>query len=137
MLCKTEINQVKKALRDGINNNCIAGGNVMVIKGGEEVFYHEDVFADREACFPMKRDAIFRVYSMSKPVTATAVMILLERGEIDLYEPVSKFLPGFKKQFVDEGGNPVPVEREVVIQDLLFMVSGLVYDGDDTAGLSG
>ncbi len=134
MFGKTEISQVKKALRAAIDNDDLAGGNLLIIKEGKEIFYHEDGFADRENNLPIKRDSIFRLYSMSKPVTAAAVMILLERGEIDLYEPASKFLNGFKNQMVDEGGNPVPVEREVTIKDLLSMTSGLVYGGDNRAG---
>jgi CubicO group peptidase (beta-lactamase class C family) len=82
----------KTVLTNSIEKNEMAGGNVMVIKGGKEIFYNEDGLADREAGLPISRDSIFRLYSMSKPVTAAAVMILLERGEIDLYESVSRFL---------------------------------------------
>jgi CubicO group peptidase (beta-lactamase class C family) len=71
---------------------------------------------------------------MSKPVTAASVMILLERGEIDLYEPVSKFLPGFKNQMVARGNGLIPAEREVNLKDLLSMTSGLVYGGESKAG---
>lgn len=134
MLGKTEINQVKKVLREGIENNYIAGGNLMVIKEGKEIFYHEDGFANKEGGVPIKRDSIFRLYSMSKPVTAVAVMILLERGEIDLYEPVSKYLPGFRNQMVDKDGSLVPAEREVTLKDLLSMTGGLVYGGANRAG---
>lgn len=134
MFDKTEISQVKRTLRDGIESNYIAGGNLMIIKNGQEVFYHEDGFADREAGLPIRRNSIFRLYSMTKPITAAAVMILLERGKIDLYEPVSKYLEGFKNQMVDDGGNLVPVEREVTLKDLLFMTSGLVYGGNHRAG---
>lgn len=134
MLTKTGIYQVKKVLRNSIDNNFIAGGNLIVIKEGKEIFYHEDGLADREAGLPIKRDSIFRLYSMSKPVTAAAVMILLERGEIDLYEPVSKYLPGFKDQMVEVEGSLIPVEREVTLKDLLSMTSGLVYGGDNKAG---
>jgi CubicO group peptidase (beta-lactamase class C family) len=134
MLTKTGIYQVKKVLRDSIDNNFIAGGNLMVIQEGKEIFYHEDGLADREAGLPIKRDSIFRLYSMSKPVTAAAVMMLLERGEIDLYEPVSKYLAGYKNQMVDVDGSLVPVEREVTLKDLLSMTSGLVYGGEHRAG---
>ncbi|MDP4182832.1 MAG: serine hydrolase domain-containing protein, partial [Bacillota bacterium] len=88
MMSKTEINQIKEALRESIDQNYIAGGNLLVVKGGEEIFYHEDGLADREAGLPIRRDSIFRLYSITKTVTAAAVMILLERGKIDLYEPV-------------------------------------------------
>ncbi len=134
MLENTAIDQVKKVLRNSIENNDIAGGNLLVIKEGQEIFYHEDGLADREANLPIKRDSIFRLYSMSKPVTAAAAMILLERGEIDLHEPVSRYLEGFKNQVVDEGGRLVPTEREVTLKDLLSMTSGLVYGGESRAG---
>ncbi|PFN97274.1 serine hydrolase [Bacillus sp. AFS076308] len=134
MLGVGAVDQVKKILTNSIEKNEIAGGNVMVIKGGKEIFYHEDGLADREAGLPIRRDSIFRLYSMSKPVTAAAVMILLERGEIDLYEPVSQFLDGFKYQMVCEGDRLVPTEREVTLTDLLSMTSGLVYGGVNRAG---
>ncbi|MGB8450784.1 MAG: serine hydrolase domain-containing protein [Anaerocolumna sp.] len=134
MLGNAEMNQVKKVLRESINKNELAGGNLLVMKGGKEVFYHEDGFADMDAGLPIKRDSIFRLYSMSKPVTATAVMILLERGEIDLYEPISKYLPGFKNQMVEEGDFLVSTGREMIIKDLLSMTSGLVYGGNSKAG---
>jgi CubicO group peptidase (beta-lactamase class C family) len=129
-----EINQIKKILKNHIDNNFIAGANLMIIKDGEEILYHEDGLADRKSGAPIKRDSIFRLYSMTKPITATAVMILLERGEIDLYEPVSKYLPGFKDQMVDAGDCLIPVEREVTLKDLLSMTSGLVYGGEHRAG---
>lgn len=128
------MSQIKKVLKDNIDNDFIAGGNLMIIKGGKEVFYYEDGFADKKAGTTINRDSFFRLYSMSKPITAAAVMILLERGEIDLYEPVSKFLTGFKEQMVQKGDSLVPVEREMIIKDLLSMTSGLVYGGNHRAG---
>jgi len=134
MVDKGSIDKVKKVVRKSIEKNEIAGGNLMVIKEGKEIFYYEDGFADREAGLPIRRDSIFRLYSMSKPITAAAVMILLERGEIDLYDPVSQFLDGFKNQMVCENEWLEPVDREVTLKDLLSMTSGLVYGGDDRAG---
>ncbi|GGH87900.1 CubicO group peptidase (beta-lactamase class C family) [Pullulanibacillus pueri] len=134
MLEQTGVDQVKKLLRKSIAEHHIAGGNLLVVKEGEEIFYHEDGFADKEAGHPIQRDSIFRLYSMSKPVTATAMMILLERGDIDLLEPVSQFLDGFKRQVVNENGQLVPVRREMTIKDLLSMTSGLVYGGEHRTG---
>ncbi len=134
MLDRTGMRQIENILRVHIEQNDLAGGNLMVIKNGNEIFYHEDGYADREAGLPIRRDTIFRLYSMSKPVTAAAVMILLERGEIDLFDPASKFLDGFKNQMVDVGDSLVPVEKEVTLKDLLNMTSGLVYGGEGKAG---
>lgn len=127
-------NQVKKALRKSIDNQDIAGANILVLKKGEEIFYHEDGFADKDAALPIHRDSIFRLYSMTKPVTAAAAMILVECGEMELHEPVSQFLDGFKHQVVEKNGSLVPVDRDVTLHDLLAMTSGLVYGGEDRAG---
>lgn len=124
------MDQVKAAINKSIIQSEISGCNLMLIKDGKEVFYHEDGFSDIEGSIPIRRNSIFRLYSMSKPITGLAAMILMERGEIDLYEPVSKYLPGFKNQMVDEGGELKPVLREVTIKDLLSMTGGLVYPGD-------
>lgn len=134
MLEPNTVNQLKKTLKASIDHHEIAGGNLMVIKDGEEVFYHEDGFADLESERPITRNSIFRLYSMTKPITATSVMILLERGVIDLFDPVSRYIPGFKNQKVEKNGELVPVGREVDIHDLLNMTSGLTYGGTDKAG---
>ncbi len=134
MIGKTEANQITYALRSSIERKELAGGSLLVIKEGKEILYREDGYADMDKTLPIRRDSIFRLYSMSKPVTAAAVMILLERGMIDLYEPVSKYLPGFKNQRVEENGKVVPVKREMIIKDLLSMTSGLSYGGTDLAG---
>ncbi|GKX65176.1 serine hydrolase domain-containing protein [Inconstantimicrobium mannanitabidum] len=136
MLKDLEIEQIKNVLKTGIGEGFLAGANLMIIKNGKELFYHEDGFADREKKIPIKRNSIFRLYSMTKPITATAAMILLERGEIDLYDPVSKYLVGFKNQKVMQGDMLVPAEREVILKDLLSMTSGLVYSGESLAGKS-
>lgn len=134
MLDQTAVRQLQETLRRSIDNNEIAGGNLMLIKDGNEIFYHEDGLASRDTGTPIARDSIFRLYSFTKPITATAIMILLERGVIDLLEPVSQYIPGFRNQMAEDGGRLVPVERDVTIHDLLTMTSGLVYGGESQAG---
>lgn len=134
MLDSITTQRLKQTLSASISKQEVAGANLMVIKDGNEVFYHEDGYADVEAGRRMSRDAVFRLYSMTKPVTAAAVMLLLERGEIDLFDPVSRYIPGFKDQKADKNGELVPVTREIVLHDLLNMTSGLVYGGTDKAG---
>jgi CubicO group peptidase (beta-lactamase class C family) len=134
MLDAFAVTQIRKALRAAIDSHEIAGANLLVMHKGEELLYHEDGMADIEANRPIRRDSLFRLYSMSKPITAAAVMALFESGLLDLNEPVSKFLPGFKNQKVAAKGKLVPAEREVTIHHLLSMTSGLVYGGDDPAG---
>lgn len=134
MLDAFAVTQIKKALRTSIDNHELAGANLLVMHKGEELLYLGDGLADIEANLPIQRDSLFRLYSMSKPITAAAVMALYEGGMIDLSEPVSKFLPGFRNQQVAVDGKLVPAEREVTLHHLLSMTSGLVYGGEDPAG---
>lgn len=134
MLDSNTISQLKATLKASLDHHEIAGANFMIIKDGKEVFYHEDGYADLEAKRPISRDSIFRLYSMTKPITATAIMILLEGGKIDLFDPVSAYLPGFKNQRVEKNGELIPATREVNLHDLLNMTSGLIYDGPNQTG---
>src|ERR1044071_6458964 len=99
-----------------------------------------------EANKPMQKDAIFRVFSMSKPVCGAAIMMLLEEGKVRLNDPVSRFIPEFKGMKVGilqerpaasapsgaAANYKVPASREVTIQDLLTHVSGLGSGGVST-----
>jgi len=104
----------------------------------DDVLY-EGVFGyrDLEAKAPMQKDTIFRIFSMSKVITAVAMLKLYEQGKYRLYDPVSAFLPGFKDQKVarlqPEGAVALePVNREMVIRDLFTMTSGIPYGGNDS-----
>lgn len=105
------------------------GLSVLAAKKGEVLYRRDYGFADKAKGRAQAPDTIFHLYSMSKPVTAAAVMKLWEDGELDLYDPVSKYLPGFKNQCVRENDELVPVKKEVTVRDLLNMTSGLVYPG--------
>lgn len=73
----------------------VMGANLLITKGNEELVYAQAGMADREAEKSIERNTIFRLYSMTKPITAVAAMILMERGMLDLYEPVADILPAF------------------------------------------
>lgn len=132
MLPREKVEQCLKQLIDVEER--MAGASVLVLRDGEEKLYAQWGMSDREKGIPIARDQIFRLYSQTKPVTAVATMLLVERGLLDLMDPVEKFLPGFKNQKVAEGGGFVPVKRPVVVMDLLGMSAGIVYGGDDVAG---
>jgi len=116
-----------EALQREIEKGNTAGANVLIRQNGEELAYAEAGHADVAAGKPFARDTIFRAYSMSKPITAVAVMILVERGLISLSEPVWKYLPGFKNQKILNGDGETPVWRPAYIKDLMSMTSGLPY----------
>ncbi len=105
----------------------IAGANIMVLHKGKEIFFDCYGYADKENKFPVKRDTIFRLFSMSKPITAVATMILVERGEIDVRDAVSKYIPAFAGQKVWCDGKEVPAERDITVWDCLNMTTGIPY----------
>lgn len=122
-----------RLLQQEIAEGRVKGASALVVHKGKEIYYNAFGMADAERGIPMKRDTIIRLYSMTKPVTAAAVMILVERGELDLWDPVSKYLPCFKNQTVwSETKGEIPIQRENTIYDLLNMTSGITYPDENT-----
>jgi CubicO group peptidase (beta-lactamase class C family) len=117
----------------GVVDRHEAGGIVtLVAREGRVVDVNAVGFQDIESKRPMRPDTIFRIASMSKPITSVAVMMLYEEGKLQLTDPISKYLPSFKNQRVvgnAEGGaaNTVPARRDITIRDLLTHRSGLSY----------
>lgn len=107
----------------------VKGASALVLHRDKEIYYNAFGFADAEKGIPMKRDTIIRLFSMTKPVTAAAAMILMERGELDLWDPVSEYLPAFKQPMVwsEEKQCEIPADREITVWDLLNMTSGITY----------
>ena len=108
-------------------------GAVLMIQRNDKIAYYEALGAlDPEKKAPMRKDAIFRIYSMSKPITTTAAMMLVEQGRLALADPVHKYLPEFKDVKVgeekpDKTLDLVAPRRPMTIQDLMRHTSGLTY----------
>ncbi len=120
-------NAIQEIFKQAVEEQEVAGVNALVVHHGKEIAYTEEGWADKASDRPIRRGDIFRIFSMTKPITGAAVMLLMERGKIDLAEPISKYLPGFRGQMVQEGEKLVPVWRDVRIHDLLSMTSGVSY----------
>ena len=121
-------------LEQAVQNGEVAGMSVLVIKNGEEIAYTDAGFATVETGKPFARDTICRAYSMSKPVTGVAAMILLERGILDPGMAVGDVIPAYRDVKVWENGKKVAPKRNLLIKDLLSMTSGLSYPGMDESG---
>lgn len=127
---RDKLRGIHEILQEMTDKEYTSGISCMVIQHGGEQCYFEAGYRDIDAGQRMTRDTIHRLYSMTKPITAAAVMILLEEGKIDLLDQVSDYLPGFRNQYVIERGVIVPVKQPMTIQHLLNMTSGLVYPGE-------
>jgi CubicO group peptidase (beta-lactamase class C family) len=120
----------------------IPGAVVMIARNGKVVYHEAFGVRDPATGAPMQKDSIFRMYSMTKPVTGVAVLMLMEEGKIRLTDPVSKYLPALKNpkvmvETVDGQGrravSTVPANREITIQDLLRHTSGITYGAGTSA----
>lgn len=129
------INNLRDTIHEYIDHQEIAGVSVLVQKEGEEVCFLAEGMRDIENKKKIERDTIYRLYSQTKPVTAVAVMKLVEQGKLDLCQPVSDFLPGFKDQKVLENGQLRPVRKEAVLYDLMQMTAGSGYADATEVGI--
>jgi len=122
-------------VRAEVKSGRLPGAVLLVSRNGKLV--HSEVIGaqDPKSGAPMRRDSIFRIYSMTKPFVSVAVMMLAEEGRLQISEPVSKYIPELKDLKVgvekpDGNGAQlelVPAAREITIQDLLRHTSGLTY----------
>lgn len=118
--------------RNYIDAGRFPGSQLLVYRRGHVVHNTLQGFADVERQTPMKTDTIFRIYSMTKPITSVAFMMLVEEGRIALDEPVHKYIPEWKNLGVFQAGtSPAfltrPPSRPMLIVDLLRHTSGLTY----------
>jgi CubicO group peptidase (beta-lactamase class C family) len=131
----TRLQRISTVMQDFIDQGKLAGTITTVARRGQVVHLETLGWMDREAQRPMEPDAIFRICSMTKPVTAAAMMTLYEEGHFTLNTPVYEFIPGFKnmKVFVRETATGLEVEnlvRPVTVRHLLTHTAGFSYGGN-------
>jgi len=125
-----KVEELSKFMQSLVDQGKIAGGVTMMARHGKVIHLKAVGMADREEKKSMRTDSIFRIASMSKPITSVAIMRLYEQGKLDLGDPVSKYIPEFKNPKVLVSVEPLktrPAKREITIRDLLTHTSGLPY----------
>jgi CubicO group peptidase (beta-lactamase class C family) len=120
-------------VREGV----IPGAVVLIVRNGKVAYFRSFGERDKTANAPMKADSIFRIASMTKPVTTVAALLLVEEGRLQLADPVSRYLPelkqlqvGVEKVDATSGERSLvlePARREVTVQDLMRHTSGMTY----------
>lgn len=154
-LSSERLERIGALMQEHVDAGQTAGELGMIAKDGKVAYFDTRGFQDREAGTPMEKDTIFRIYSMSKPITSVGLMMLFEEGRFLLQEPVSKYIPELgglrvaaseeeikavetngsdmsielgRAQTTDEDGiQTVPAQRDMTIQDLLRHTAGLTY----------
>jgi CubicO group peptidase (beta-lactamase class C family) len=136
---RAKLERVGDYIRNEIATGKIPGAIMLIQQHGQPVYFENFGVRDEATKLPMTADTIFRLYSMSKPITSVAAMMLVEEGTLKLDDPVSKYIPAFadvKVGVEKPGEQPAlvlePLSRPITIEDLLRHTSGLTYgfDGD-------
>ena len=118
-----------KYLDKEINKGNFPGFVTLIYKDGKVIFSDSRGFADIEDSVALNEDSLFRIYSMTKPITGAALMILVEQGKVSLNDPVAKYIPEFKNTKVlnSKTNQLEKLDREVTLIDLATHSSGLTY----------
>lgn len=131
--------RIKPVIQREVEKGQYPGAVMLVARNGRIVYFESVGQLDPAGGKPMTRDAIFRLYSMTKPYTSVAIMMLMEEGKLRLTDPVSRYIPAFANLQVSmatmdpyTGATKyvnAPLDRDINIQDLLRHTSGFVYAG--------
>jgi CubicO group peptidase (beta-lactamase class C family) len=147
-LSSDRLQRINEVVKQYIESNQISGAVTVVSRKGQIAHFEAQGLMDLESRTPMRKDAVFRIASMTKPVTGVAILMLMEEGQLRLNDPVSRFIPEFKNTRVammkpqppaSQGQPPrdpeiytVPADREITIRDLMTHTSGLESGGAGT-----
>jgi len=134
--CPERLERINAKMQDYVDRGKFAGFITAVARKGVVVHYEKFGVKSVETKKPMEFDTIFRIYSMSKPITSVAVMMLYEEGHFQLDDPVSKFIPEMKDLKVYQSGSKEDytvedLKRPITIRHLLTHTSGLAYGFGD------
>ena len=130
------LERMHRGMQGFIDRREVGGIVTLVAREGKVVDVRAYGLQDVENKKPMRPDTIFRIASMSKPITSVAVMMLYEDGKLLLNDPISKYIPSFKNQTVLKGDGTtatVPAQRPITVRDLLTHRAGLSYGFLDTS----
>ena len=135
-LSSQRLGRLTERMKAGVAKGELPGAVVVIGRNGRVAYFESFGLRDPEAKAPMKRDAVFRIASMTKPFVSLAIMMLAEEGKLSIADPAAKYLPEFKDLKVGvvkagaDGKSEVALEaprRAMTLQDLLRHTSGLTY----------
>lgn len=133
------LSRISDVFRAEVDRGLVPGAVMLVARRGRVAWFDAQGTLAPGGGVPMSRDAIFRIYSMTKPIVSVATMMLFEEGRLQLTDPVSSFVPEFANQSVaierDGQVQLVPVQTAATLQDLLRHTSGLAYEFTGTTAV--
>jgi CubicO group peptidase (beta-lactamase class C family) len=124
-LSSARLDRITASIRGDVEAGAIPGAVLTIARGGRVAYAEAIGYRDREAGAAMQLDSIFRIASMTKPLTSVSAMMLSEEGKLDIGAPVADYIPSFKELTV--GVERARAKRTMTVQDLLRHTSGLTY----------
>ena len=127
-LCPDRTQRLMDALKREVDSGRLPGAVALIARRGQIGLLEAVGVQDPASGTPMRTDSIFRIYSMTKPVVSVAIMMLVERGQLLISDPVSRWLPEYAHPQVATAQGLVPVQQAATVQDLLRHTAGLTYE---------
>lgn len=126
-LSSERLARITTRLKADVDKGAIPGAVLLIARQGQVAYFEAVGLQDAEAKTPMARDSIFRIYSMTKPLTSVAIMMLVEEGQLTLDTPLGRIIPAFADQKIAGADGTTPARRPITIQDLLRHSAGITY----------
>lgn len=127
-LCPDRTQRLMDALKREVDSGRLPGAVALIARHGQIGLLEAVGVQDPATGAPMRTDSIFRIYSMTKPVVSVAIMMLVERGQLLISDPVSRWLPEYAHPQVATAQGLVPAQQAATVQDLLRHTAGLTYE---------
>lgn len=127
-LCPDRTQWLMDALKREVDSGRLPGAVALIARRGQIGLLEAVGVQDPATGAPMRTDSIFRIYSMTKPVVSVAIMMLVERGQLLISDPVSRWLPEYAHPQVATAQGLVPAQQAATVQDLLRHTAGLTYE---------
>lgn len=132
------LTRIEALMQRHIEADGFAGAVTLVARDNRVVWHQAQGLMDVDTGRPMQKDAVFRIMSMTKPIVAFSVMMMVEEGKVGLNDPVAKYIPELGKLRVTSPGNPqgVEAERQITVKDILTHSSGLMSGDASNASVA-
>lgn len=128
-MSRARLARIVPVMKRQIDENIFPGAVTLVARNGKILHFEVTGWLDPGKTKPMRKDSLFRLASMTKPIVTTAAMMLVEEGRMNLRDPITQWLPELKDLKVETAGGDVALARPVQVHDLMRHTAGLVYGG--------
>lgn len=128
-MSRARLARIAPSMKEQVEKNIFPGAVTIVARHGKVLHFEAHGYQDAGKSVPLKKDALFRLASMTKPIVTVAAMMLVEQGRMKLGDPITNWLPELKDLKVETASGDVALARPIWVQDLMRHTAGFVYAG--------